>query len=108
MLDYGWMIEYIWKWPNSLEMVLNRMGLIQAFRSSGEADAEPERVGPCKFKANLIDKVNSRPTRATQVKCLKNKKTTTKNPTNKQKQDGIYKNLKIKKKYSLISVLISF
>lgn len=40
MLDSGWMIEYIWKWPNSLEMVLNRMNLIQAFRSSGEADAE--------------------------------------------------------------------
>lgn len=35
-------------------------------------------------------------------------KTTTRNPTNKQKQDGIYKNLKVKKKYSLISVLISF
>lgn len=71
MLDYGWMIEYIWKWPNSLEMVLNRMGLIQAFRSSGEADAE--QVGPCKFKANLIDKVNSRPTQATQLNVWKTK-----------------------------------
>lgn len=61
------------------------------------------QVGPCKFKANLIDKVNSRPTQSTQVKCLENKKTTTKNPTNKQKQVRIYKNLKIIKKYSLLN-----
>lgn len=88
MLDYGGMIEYIWKWPNSLEMVLNRMGLIQAVRSSGEADAE--QVGPCKFKANLIDKVNSRPTRATQVKCLKNKKLQQETqPTNKNRMEFI-------------------
>lgn len=59
-------------------------------------------VGPCKFKANLIDKVNSRPTWATRVKCLKNKNYNKKNQTNKQKQDGIYKKSK-DYKYSLLN-----